>query len=726
MATRLTPLVPLGEETGDAALRQSPWRKRASLSSMADAAERFLEQAGFDRGPWLVVALVAGIAAWFVLADPIWWVTALAGALFVGLGAVALWKGRDDRGRLMVACLSLAFVFAAGVGVIWARSTLVGVPGIERPFYGEFDARILDRIEQPAEARTRLVLAMRHPETGEAMRVRVNLPIESDDQEFSTGAVIRLSARLMPPAPPMLPGSYNFARTAWFNGLAATGSVTDQPVLIQPSEGEPLLAEAQRRLSAHVRSQVQGAGGSIAATLASGDRGAISAADEDAMRDSGLTHLLSISGLHVSALIGATYLLTLRLLAFWPWLVLRVRLPLLAAVMGAAAGIGYTLLTGAEVPTVRSCLAALLVLGALAMGREPLSLRMVAVAAVAVLLLWPESLAGPSFQMSFSAVIAIIALSGAEPVRRFLAPREESLLHRYGRRTLVLLLTGFVIEMALMPTVLYHFHRGGFYGALANVVGIPLVTFISMPLIAISLFLDIVGLGGPTWWLAGKSLDLLLWIAHFTASQPGAVKLMPQMGQGTYALFLFGGLWLALWKGRSRLLGFVPVALGCFLLAATPVPDILISSDGRHVGVTGEAPGLLVLRESRSSYVTDNLMELAGVTGEQVSLQNWPGAVCNPDFCVLTLYRGGRDWHVLMSRSRALVAERDLAAACERVDIVVSERWLPQSCRPRWLKADRRYLEESGGLAIVLDGQRIDSVAHEQGKHGWWRGRAGD
>ena len=196
------------------------------------------------------------------------------------------------------------------------------------------------------------------------------------------------------------------------------------------------------------------------------------------------------------------------------------------------------------------------------MGRDALSLRMVAVAAVFVLLLWPESLVGPSFQMSFLAGIAIVALHGCKPVREFLKPRDEGWVKRTGRQTLMLLVTGLVIEIALMPIVLFHFHRAGVCGALANVIAIPLVTFVSMPLIALALVLDVVGLGAPAWWLVGKSLDLMLGIAHFTASQPGAVKLMPQMGGVTFALFLAGGIWLALWRGKPRLLGFVLAALG--------------------------------------------------------------------------------------------------------------------------------------------------------------------
>nr|WP_234028956.1 ComEC/Rec2 family competence protein [Aurantiacibacter spongiae] len=693
------------------------------MSSIADRAEGFLGRSGFDRGPWIAVALAAGIGTWFAAPDAAWWVGSMAAGLMAALGAQAVWKGRDDRAQIVLAITACGLVFAFGVGLAWARSGMVGTEALDRPVFENVRGRVLERIEQPAEDRVRLVLATRLPEREDALKVRINVPLAEDDAGLREGALVEAQVRLMPPASPMLPGGYDFARTAWFEGYAATGSVQgDIAVLDPPAADDALIAPLQRRLSTHVRNRLDGSAGAIAAAFASGDRGAITEGDQEAMRDAGLTHLLSISGLHVSAVIAATYFLAVKLLALWPWLTLRIRLPLVAAGMAALTGIAYTLLTGAEVPTVRSCIGALLVLVALALGREPLSLRMVAVAAAVVLLLWPESLVGPSFQMSFSAVIAIVALHNAAPVRNFLAPREESWLVRAGRRSAMLLVTGLIIELALMPIVLFHFHRAGVYGAFANVVAIPLVTFVSMPLIATALALDVVGLGAPVWWLEGKSLELLLGIAHFTSSQPGAVKLIPQMDLATVMLFVCGGLWLALWRGRMRLLGFLPAMLGTVLVLLTPVPDLLVSGDGRHVAITGEDDRLLVLRDTRSDFTRDNLMELAGTTGEAVTLAEWPGATCSPDFCVVTLQRAGRDWHVLMSRSRDIVGERALAAACERADIVVSDRWLPRSCAPRWLRADGRMLAETGGLAINLTQQEIATVAQRQGHHGWWRG----
>lgn len=714
------------------------WQSGMGLSSVhtsiAGRVERFLGGAGFDRAPWLAVVFAAGILTWFALGTQLQWIAAIGASILVTLFALAGWRNCENREQLRRAVISCAVVFACGIAVIWIRSEMVGASPIERPTVERVQGYVLDREDQPADDQIRLTLAIRDISSGAAQKIRVNAPLESaaeavadlETGSLAEGAVVRMKVRLMPPASPMLPGGYDFARAAWFKGLAATGSLVGPLEIVQPAERSRGLATLQRSLSEHVRNRVDGSAGTIAAAFASGDRGAIREDDEAAMRDAGLTHLLAISGLHVSAVIAAAYLVTIKLLGLFPALALRVRLPVLAAGIAALAGIAYTLLTGAQVPTVRSCVAAMLVLVALAMGRDALSLRMVAVAAVFVLLLWPESIVGPSFQMSFSAVLAIVALHSSAPVRNFLAAREESWLRRTGRQIAILFMTGLVIEIALMPIVLFHFHRAGVYGAFANVLAIPLVTFVSMPLIAVALVLDIVGLGGPFWWLVERSLEFLLALAHFTSAQPGAVKLMPQISWMAIALFTFGGLWLALWSGRARMLGFAPVVLATVMTCATPIPDVLIGREGRHVGITiiddfGQRR-LISLRDSRSSYSRDNLLELASIKADPIPLKNWSQARCSPEFCTAAIERGGRVWNLLLARNRAMIAERALAAACERADIVVADRFLPRSCRPRWLKADRRMLSRAGGLTIDLESKHITSVADTQGQHGWWRG----
>ena len=722
MASDATPLVPMGSETPhSAALQHKHWPKLPDLSSGLAKAEQFLAASQFELAPWLVVGFAAGIAAWFAAANAWQWMAVIAAGAGTALGATAALHADGRYPYLRRSGLLAGLAVALGCSFVWGKSALVGTAPLARPTVTWLTGRLLVREERPSEQRVRLRLATREPGTGRSVFVRVNLDNRNDRAELTEGAVVRLRARLVPPAPPMLPGGYDFARAAWFSGIAATGTVLVPITVVSPGEQTSALRRLQRSLSHHIRENLQGSPGTLAAAFASGDRGAIAPEDEDAMRDAGLTHLLSISGLHVSAVIAAAYFLALRLLALLPWLALRMRVPIMAAGVGAMAGIGYTLLTGAEVPTIRSCIAAVLVMLALVLGREPLSMRMIAVAALLVLVVWPEAVVSPGFQMSFASVIAIVALHSSAPLRTYNAPREEPLWARWSRQLLMLLLTGVVIELALMPIGLYHFHRAGIYGALANVIAIPLTTLVSMPLIASALLFDVVDAGAPFWWLAGKSLELLLALAHWTAAMPGAVTMMPAMGKGAFALFVLGGLWLALWRGRVRLVGLVPALLGLTLLAQVRAPDLLVSGDGRHVGITGEAASeLLVLRATKSDYTRDNLTETAGMSGELRLLDDWPGARCNPDFCAITLRRDARDWQILMARGSALVSERALSAACERADIVISERYLPRSCRPRWLRADRNLLQQTGGLTVNLTDQRMETVAQGEGDHGWW------
>ena len=705
-----------------AATQRASWRRLGSLSSGLGRIERFLAEAGFDRAPWLAVAFGCGIAAWFA-APRLWqWIVLLAGALGIALTTLAGIARDGARPYTRQAVAGVALALAAGCATVWCKSALVASPGLVRPWAGPLTGQVIAVEDRPAVGEHRILLVVRLPlDQVRVGRVRLTLPDHLAPRGIGPGAVIRLSARLMPPAPPMLPGGHDYARSAWFDGIAATGTVQTRAVVIAAGgQGGDFLGTLRKRLSAHITTRLSGSGGGIAAALASGDRGAIARCDEDALRDAGLSHLLSVSGLHVSAVIGAAYLLVLRLVALVPWLALRVRGPLWAAGGAALAGVGYTLLTGAEVPTVRSMVGALLVLIAVALGREPLSLRLLALAAGAVMVLWPEAVMGPSFQLSFGAVLAIVALHGTAWMRTFTARGDGPWWRNALRGLAGLLLTGVVVELALLPIGLYHFHRAGIYGAVANVIAIPLTTFVTMPLIALALVLDLAGLGGPAWWLAGQSLTFLLTLAHAVAGQPGAVMLFPAMGGGAYALFLGGGLWLALWQGRIRMAGLVPVAIGTVGLGLLHPPDLLISADGRHVAINGLVPGrLALLRETRSGFARDTLNEMAALDAPPLALADAPGVRCNADFCGIDLDRGGRRWRLLLARSRDPVPVRDLAAACERADVVIADRRLPPACRPAVLKADRALLDQTGGLAIDLASATVTAVRPGPDDHGW-------
>ena len=684
----------------------------------AAAIERRLEAEREQLPLWVPVGLIAGIAAWFALPDPASWWAFIAFAGAATLIALAFARGSRTAGAF--AWFSLFALI--GCALIWVRAESVAAPRLERPQAPTFTAVIVRADRLAARDQVRLLLA---PVNAPALppQVRVSVPLDDAPDGLVPGATVRLRAYLMPPAPMAVPGAYDFARTAWFARIGASGRLLGEVQVVTPpseSSWRSWLAGLRQRLSTHIQGRLPGSEGAIAAALATGDQGGVSEEDAEAMRSSGLAHLLSVSGLHLTAVVGGVMLLTLSLLALSPWLALRVNLVLVAAGVAALTGIAYTLLTGAEVPTVRSCAAALLVLAGLAMGRDALTLRLVATGAIIVLLLWPESLSGPSFQLSFAAITAIVALHEHPRVKALLARRDEGLARRLGRSLAGLLLTGFAVELAIAPIALFHFHQAGLFGALANIVAIPLTTFVIMPLEALALLLDPIGLGAPFWWAAGQGLSLLLGIAHAVASSPGAVALMPAIPPAAFALFVAGLLWIGLWRTRWRWWGAAPAAFGAVWALMTPPPDLLVTSDGRHMALRTPSGELAILRPRAGDYVRDLLAEISGSEPDFIEMAEAEGGACSDALCRYDLQRGPRTWQILATTSRNLVRWDQMIAACAAADIVISDRTLPRACQPRWLKADRPFLAEHGGLAFTFgDGAVLATVRDQIGLHPW-------
>ena len=666
-------------------------------------------------GLWLPVAMGGGIMLWFVLPHPLAW----GGATGL-LAAAALLGHLLANGSRSAAMLTRGALAAmAGLLLVWAHAEIVAGPVVARPVTTSFSAIIRDVEPLPARETVRLVV---EPVGRNDLPRRVRVTMAARDVPavpLVAGQSIGLRARLMPPPGPALPGGYDFAQRAWFEGLGAVGSVIGKPQLA----ATPPSAEVSVRagLTRHIQAQLPGSAGGVAAAFVTGDRGGIAEADNEAMQRSGLAHLLSVSGLHITAVVAGTMVLMMVLLALNQRLARAGVVPLIAAGAAALAGIGYTLLSGAEVPAIRSCIAALLVLAALALGREALTLRLVAAGALLVMLLWPAAVAGPSFQLSFMAVTVIVALHQHPRIQARLARRDEATLAAAARSLAGLVLTGVAIEVALMPIAMFHFHRAGLYGALANVVAIPLTTFVIMPMEALALAFDSIGLGAPFWWVAGQGLELLLGLAHSVSAAPGAVVTVPRPSPWGFGMAFGGLLWLLLWQTGWRWWGLVPGAAGFVLMTLAPTPDLLVTGDGRHVAVRMDDGRFATLRVGAGDYVRDQLAEAAGSDADMAALADVPGSQCNADFCRWSVKRGGREWTILAARSQFLVDGPELIAACAAADIVIADRWLPPGCAARWLTLDRDVFDTHGGVAVQFDPARVATAINPADAHPWRR-----
>ena len=698
---------------GEAPLPQrarSYWKTR--FSAAHERIEKLLEVERAQLPPWFVVGFGSGIAAWFALGAREQWAAFLCICAALAVLGFILGNGRAGR-----ALGWFALAGTLGCALVWARSGWVAHPRLSRPKVTEVTARVEGVDYLAAKQVVRLIL---RPSSQQLpLRIRVSVDEEKAPAEIAAGADIRVKARLVPPPPMALPGTYDFARDAWFKGIGAVGTALGPVLAVHPAQPRGL-DKARNNLRTHIEGRLRPKPAGIAVALATGDQNVVDEADADAMRRSGLTHLLSVSGLHIAAVVGFVMLLTLKLLAFSERLALRFNLVLVAAAAAAGAGIGYTLLTGAQVPTVRSCVAAVLILAGIALGRDAISIRLIAAGALVVLLFRPEAVAGASFQMSFAAVTAIVALHSTRWSRRLFQRREEGAVARFGREICALVATGLAVEIALIPLALYHFHRSGLYGVGANIIAIPLTTFVIMPLEAGALLFDLIGWGKPLWFLCGAAINALLSLAHHVASARGAVVLLPSMPGWAFGLMVVGGIWLCLWNSRVRWLGIAPFLIGATAAAASAPPDLLITGDGKHLAVVGMDGTPFVLRDRAGDYVRSLIAEASGFDGDPEALAARPFSVCSKDACVALLRKDAAEWRLLATRSATLIDWGPFTTACAGADIAVSDRRLPRGCAPRWLKLDRWTLAKTGGVAIYLEGRpRIDSVADHVGQHPW-------
>ena len=679
--------------------------------NMADKAELWLELERDQLALWVPVALGTGIGLWFGLPLQIEWIGVILAGLALGLLGFSMGHHR----RLGRAMMIYGLLMALGCGLIWLRAWSVSTPVLTRPTIATFSATIESVEVQGARARVRLVLTP--DDKTLPPHIRVNVDTDAMPVGLVAGERIKLRARLLPPPEASLPGGYDFARGAWFMQLGATGKAFEvQRINVPVARGDTL----HDRLTRLLLKRIPGSAGGVGASFISGDRGAISQADENSMRSSGLTHLVSVSGLHITVAVTGMMLITLRMLSLFPSLALRLPLLGIAATSGAVMGIFYTWLTGGAVPTIRSCVAAVLVIMGLIMGREAVTLRLVATGAVVVLVLWPEALVGPSFQLSFIAVTSIIAFNEHPRARHFIEKREgDALPLRFGREAMSLVITGMVVEAALAPIAFFHFHRSGIYGALANIIGIPLTTFFIMPMEALGLIFEPLHLSMPFWWCANHGLAFLLWISDTTAAVPGAVTMLPDVPVPAFLLVAFGGLWLMLWRSKPRFWGLLPVAIGMVWTLLTPAPDVLVTGDGRHMVVRTDDGKVAILRDRAHDYVRQQLAAREGYAGVLDPLDDAKEARCNDDLCVVKLNRGGRTWTIAAKRSPYNLPWDPFMALCAQTDIFISDRKLPAACQPRWIKADKWMLRANGGLAINLKAGRVETVKSAQDEHPW-------
>jgi competence protein ComEC len=574
---------------------------------------------------FLPVAMASGILLYFNLAaePPLWLGVVLL--LPPALALPVFW-------RHLAARFILALLLFAALGFARAEWRTAAEPPLMQIPYGAVAVTgRLAAIDPLANGRRVTISPAWLDSTPVARAIHVKLRVD-DDIALAPGAEISLRALLFKPERPAFPGAWDAGRDAFFSGLGASGFALGGVTVIAPPKNAGVtvwLRGLRETIAAKILAVLPVSTGSVAVTLLTGFQQQMPSQERQNFIAAGLAHLLAVAGLHVGIVMGLFFTASRYLLTRHEATALRLPAKAVAAIIALAAGAAYAMLTGAHLPILRSLAMASLVTLAILSNRMAISLRGLSLAAICILVATPEAILGVSFQMSFSAVLALIA--GHAAMRAWFQPLHA---HKAFGHFLALFVTSLIAGAASMPFAVFQFQEIQPYWIFANLLAVPLTALWVLPLGLLALAL--MPFGGAALALVpmGWGIGIIVWMTGAIAAWPGAMLHIKPMS-GLAILLIAGGLtWLCVWRSAPRLLGLAAMLAGLLVYLAGQPPDLLISSDARLIALQvhpGGGPSVILL--FRQPKATSFIVSQWQAVWNGVKFSPADARQCNKGFC---------------------------------------------------------------------------------------------
>lgn len=574
------------------------------FQSIQDFFKGFWQQESPRGVLWIPVALGLGIGFYFSLKQEpsLSW-------LFLGIPLFII-------KRILPVCAGFFWLFM-GFAAALVKSTWLSTPLLLEATPSMALQGTLESVEiRPSDHR--LLLKNLHDAQGrplplEKIRVSCRGSLCHGQGALTPGDRLSLSCVLLPPPGPPHPHGYDFRRYAYFQGIGGVGYVTKPPIKMSTADQSTLIASWRHGVTSFLRTHLQGEGGQVAAALITGDRSGLTETTKNIFAEAGVAHILAISGLHLSLVAGIFFFFLRGLLASIPAFALRYDTKKAAAFMAFFGISAYLILCGASLPAMRSYLMTSLILVGVFLDRFALSARNVALAATFLLLIWPEALLSPSFQLSFAAVILLIL--GYEALYPWLQ-RWIGLKPWWGKKTMVyvlgIVLSTVLCTLATTPYVIYTFHRFSIHTLPANLMIIPLMSFFVMPgLVVFLLLAPFVNVSYLTTVLS-KLLNGMIDICHIITQWQGTSMPIKAMSTFSLGLITLGALGFLLIRHPLRLGGIFLISWGLVSWWASPMPTVFVAKEGKFIGWCDLRGHLWVSSLQSQRYARQSWMRYCG------------------------------------------------------------------------------------------------------------------
>lgn len=706
------------------AFRNNGWQQRSLWLKAQLYRDRIADvlkvEADFGRTSlWCPVIFLLGAALYFALPrEPSLWALLCAAIVVTIVAAIRMRRGFTANIPIVLSLL-LCGMLVAKVETDQHLSPRIG-QAMTAEIIGEIEA-----VEPTQRKRVRLTVTPRSIAglTSSQLPKRIRVSVLDPDHKLQAGNLVSFLARLQPPSGPVLPGGYDFSFNSYFDGRGAGGFAVSKVQVLAPTVLRSSLSGAMRDAIARARSSVgvriteslPGTSGTIARALIVGERRAIPEPIVENLRVAGLAHILAISGLHMVLLTGTMFALARGILALSSTLALTYPIKKWAAIAAFAVGFMYLLLSGASVATERAFIMVGIALFAILVDRAALTLRSLAVAAFVVATLFPHTIMGPSFQMSFLAVAGLIAMAewfaARKPeVHNYSGSRLWRVLRKARTYTIGLAMTSLIAGAATAPLAAYHFNTIAPLSILGNLAAMPIVGFIIMPVGFFACLLMPFGLEPLAFSIMGYGIDLVVGIADFVSRLSGGAEQVGRISVLTPLVCTLGILWAAIWRSRWRWAGLGLFALGVAAAPLAVTPDIIITETGTALLVKPKNAPISLKRERGSAFEAKILLRAYADhrTSRDNSLAN--GFVCDPDGCTYEImgYRKGLEADNTTEREDPVATialartRRAFVMDCHRADIIISRFEAPEYCPNPAHIFDIKRLKQTGAVAMRL------------------------
>jgi competence protein ComEC len=608
--------------------------------------------------------------------------------------------------------LALVAALLLGFGIAKIREAAVATAVLDHPLVAHLTGRVVAMEPRPTGIRVVLDAVRSGALDPAPRRVRVAL---RGDPGLRPGQWLSLTARLDAPPPPSEPGAGDLGRSLFFDSIGAVGFAYGRAHPVPPARAPTIwerlslgLQGLRLAMTARIAAALPGSAGGIAAALITGQRGGIGEDEESVLRDAGLAHVLAIAGLHMALVGGGIFWLVRAVLAAIPAIVLRYPIKKWAAGAALAASAFYLAISGAAPPAVRAFVMLAMVMLAILLDRPAITMRSLALAAAILLLMRPESIFEPGFQMSFAAVAALVAVAEWETARERLQPR--GMVYRYVHG---IILTSLVGSLATMPFALFHFDRATHYAVLGNLIAMPVMGFWVMPAAALSVMLMPFGAEGPALAMLGEGIAVMTAMGRWVSNLPGAVSLAPAMPLSALVLISLGGLWALLWQKRWRWWGLVPLLIGCIWAYAAPRPDMLVAPDAQTVAIRSRDGLLHFVKKPKDRFIARDWLRRDGDGRDIADAVGDPSIKCDGVGCVMK----GRIAVAVSQKPEALMED------CAMAKVVVSAA-AALACKGPMVVIDREAAAKGQGWRVDLSPRPYaQSVRAQRGARPWVAGQ---